>query len=283
MDARALIADLAGAGLSITAESGRLVIRPASKLTDPLRALLREAKHDLLSLLVATSQPEQTCGPLPAAVPDGGRARFLNRRARLLRWGWPDCRATHLAERLAQRDREQDERVSCADCRHARADRCVNHRHAGLNGPALGPDLVALPQRCPGFRVVAQDARADCQLDDEIGAEAAVGTGPGGCSRGHVSPSSHGPQRRVAPCASSFSNGPDKAAQWPRIRRVPCEWSRVRQGAALGSYECPRVPRQVRTSRPGLCLGKSGLPDDAVKVWRCSANSFHTHQRGAVF
>ena len=51
MGARDLLSSLAGAGLSVTVEAGRLVIRPASKLTDDLRAALREAKFELLALL----------------------------------------------------------------------------------------------------------------------------------------------------------------------------------------------------------------------------------------
>ena len=38
MGARDLLAELAGAGLSVRAEGERLVIRPASKLTDGMRA-----------------------------------------------------------------------------------------------------------------------------------------------------------------------------------------------------------------------------------------------------
>ena len=51
MGARKLLSDLAGAGLSVTADGERLVIRPASKLTDPMRAVLRDAKPELLALL----------------------------------------------------------------------------------------------------------------------------------------------------------------------------------------------------------------------------------------
>ena len=48
----------------------------------------------------------------------GDIARFLDRRARRLRWGWPESDAEKLAERLVKRDREADPRVSCTDCRH---------------------------------------------------------------------------------------------------------------------------------------------------------------------
>ena len=82
---------------------------------------------------------------------DGDIARFLDRRARLLRWGWAEPEADRLADRLARRDREHDERVSCTDCRHYRPGRCDNFRRAGLNVADVGRDLAAMLQRCAGF------------------------------------------------------------------------------------------------------------------------------------
>ena len=96
----------------------------------------------------------------PAAVPhprgwgwgDEDIGRFLTRRARLLRWGWPAEQAEALADRLTCRDvAGDDDRVSCTDCRHYRPGRCGNHRRAGLHSPELGRDLAGLLQRCPGF------------------------------------------------------------------------------------------------------------------------------------
>lgn len=83
---------------------------------------------------------------------DADIERFQSRRDRLMRWGWAEPEAETVAERLVKRDREQDDdRVSCADCRHYRPGRCGNHRHAGLHSPDVGRPLVALLQRCPGF------------------------------------------------------------------------------------------------------------------------------------
>jgi hypothetical protein len=82
---------------------------------------------------------------------DGEAARFLDRRARLVRWGWPAPNAEALAERLTRRDREADPRVSCVDCQHFRPGRCGNHRRAGLQMPDAGRDLAGLLQCCPGF------------------------------------------------------------------------------------------------------------------------------------
>ena len=110
---------------------------------------------------------EQTCGssqdsqlsqgcPLPCtaagAWTDADIAHFADRRARLLRWGWPEADAEKLAERLVKRDREHDDRVSCTDCRHYRPGRCGNHPRAGLTVAEVGRDLAAMLQRCTGFR-----------------------------------------------------------------------------------------------------------------------------------
>ena len=86
-----------------------------------------------------------------AAWTDSDIARFADRRARLLRWGWPAPEAEKLAERLVIRDRERDDRVSCTDCRHYRPSRCGNHRAALLHSHEVGRDLAAMVQRCPGF------------------------------------------------------------------------------------------------------------------------------------
>ncbi|HOX67493.1 MAG TPA: hypothetical protein PKV56_06470 [Burkholderiaceae bacterium] len=82
---------------------------------------------------------------------DAEVARFLDRRARLMRWGWPELEAEALADRLLRRDQDHDDRVSCADCKHYRPGRCGNHRRAGLNVADIGRDLATLLQRCPGF------------------------------------------------------------------------------------------------------------------------------------
>ena len=82
---------------------------------------------------------------------DADISAFLERRTRLLRWGWAEPEAEKLAERLVKRDREQGDRVSCADCRHYRPGRCGNHQRAGLNVADVGRDLAAMLQRCPGF------------------------------------------------------------------------------------------------------------------------------------
>jgi hypothetical protein len=74
-----------------------------------------------------------------------------------MRWGWAEADAQTLAERLVKRDRDQDGRVSCTDCRHYRLGRCGNHERAGLTSADVGRDLAALLQRCAGFESMKAD------------------------------------------------------------------------------------------------------------------------------
>ena len=101
------------------------------------------------------SQISQVC-PLQCATAetwtDADIARFVDRRARLMCWGWVEPAAEALAERLVKRDREHDGRVSCTECKHYRSGRCGNHAAALLHSPELGRDLAATLQRCPGFQ-----------------------------------------------------------------------------------------------------------------------------------
>jgi len=67
---------------------------------------------------------------------------FSERRDRLLRWGYSEQRAESLAERLTLRDREHDDRGTCAECQHGRAKRC----------PDGGPLPADLLNRCHSFK-----------------------------------------------------------------------------------------------------------------------------------
>jgi hypothetical protein len=145
---------------------GKWAARLAEKTASPpFECTDKTAKRGLLSVLAGTPgggarelhEPPTAAEAADAldlsavAWSDGDIARFLDRRARLLRWGWSESDAEKLADRLSRRDREHDERVSCTDCRHYRPGRCGNHRRAGLNVADVGRDLAAMLQRCPGF------------------------------------------------------------------------------------------------------------------------------------
>lgn len=107
--------------------------------------------HAVPTRVVEQDEAPQALDLAAVAWTDADIAAFLDRRARLLRWGWAEPEAEKLAERLVKRHRERDERVSCVDCGHYRPGRCGNHRRAGLHAPDLGSDLAAMLQRCPGF------------------------------------------------------------------------------------------------------------------------------------
>ena len=151
MGAGDLLASLAAAGLKVTAEGENLLIQPASKLTDATRAALRDTKPVLLAILHRIACARDALGPAAHQWPDAEVCAYLGRRSRLVCCGWPLANAEALAARLVQRDREQDERVSCADCGHYRRGKCGNYVPAGLSSPEVGMAFAMLLQRCPGF------------------------------------------------------------------------------------------------------------------------------------
>jgi len=64
--------------------------------------------------------------------------------------------AKELAQRLMIRDREQDDRRLCLECRHFKPHRleCNNFEWAGFTQPKLGSNWVSQLQRCLGFEEV---------------------------------------------------------------------------------------------------------------------------------
>jgi hypothetical protein len=61
--------------------------------------------------------------------------------------------AKEIAHRLMIRDREQDDRRLCLECRHFKPHRleCNNFEWAGFTQPKLGSNWVSQLQRCLGF------------------------------------------------------------------------------------------------------------------------------------
>ena len=107
------------------------------------------------SAQISASEPTQRLGSGEDAIAgtDADMARFLDRRARLLRWGWSDTDADGLAERLTLRDREGDDRRMCVECTHlGERGRCL----AAAAGRIKGADRRLEPvqtilQRCEAF------------------------------------------------------------------------------------------------------------------------------------
>ena len=154
MGARDLLADLVGAGLHVAIDGDHLLIRPASRLTDCMRAALLEAKAELLVLLRDLQSVPESIDLAPVSTACGDVVNFHALRPRMVLRGWTVPEAEAWAGRLAQRDRELDERISCTECRHYHPGRCGNFRRAGLAGSALSRDLAAVLQRCAGFQSV---------------------------------------------------------------------------------------------------------------------------------
>jgi hypothetical protein len=122
-------------------------LRPAATLlTDETSKVATVAGVDVVAAAAAAFSH-----PSSGARTDDEIHRFADRRDRLLRWGWTEAEAERLAERLVDRDRDIDDRVSCADCRHSRGSICANHKAAGLGSRDVGRFAETL-QRCPGFR-----------------------------------------------------------------------------------------------------------------------------------
>lgn len=138
-------------GTDKTAKRGVLSVLAVPPLGDAaeIQASAPPAEPTLAAPVAASA--ELLAAP---AWTDGDIARFISRRTRLLRWGWPEAEAEELAERLVKRDRAaDDDRVNCTECHHHRPGRCGNHRGAGLHSPELGRDLAVMLQRCPGFEL----------------------------------------------------------------------------------------------------------------------------------
>lgn len=144
----------------------------ALQTLQPLRPL-RPLRPDEGSKVATVAGPQPDCGDTSAGLADGAptpdhplraqeleglddaaKARFLDRRDRLLAWGYGVEEAESMALRLARRDAEQDDRRPCIECRHLeRGGRCARAR-AGRLLPDCGRNFEpprTLLQRCPLF------------------------------------------------------------------------------------------------------------------------------------
>ena len=167
MGAPELLHDLRGAGLVLKLTlAGGLHVEPRTALTDDYRAAIRTERDALVLALQAEGEqpPPPRCSGNPLLAPEQGDEchaggwddaeidAFTARQARFTRMGRA-ADAEHLAERLALRDRQHDDRRLCLECA-ALADnrRCL----AAARGRLAGADrrLEPVPtilQRCPGF------------------------------------------------------------------------------------------------------------------------------------
>ena len=105
----------------------------------------------------AALDPDRYCWPHSSAWNTSEIALFNRRAALFVRRGADEAQAEKLADRLVTRDREDDDRRLCLECRHLQGAtpwRCGNWCMAGVavrSGDAgLARDMVMLLQRCPG-------------------------------------------------------------------------------------------------------------------------------------
>jgi hypothetical protein len=163
MRAPDLLQHLRRSGLRLTLTPlGGLHVAPRDALTDEHRAAIRAERGDLVRALQAEF-PHRSGNPL--LMPQQGDtchagdwddaevATFNARQVRFRRLGRHD--ADHLAEWLALRDRQQDERRLCLECTAlTHKGRCTVAARGLLPGAdrRLEPVQTIL-HRCPGFRV----------------------------------------------------------------------------------------------------------------------------------
>ena len=131
MDAQALLRDLRAAGLDCRAEDDRLIVKPASRIDPPLRAVIRAHKAVLLQHLrqepanEATSAPQVPIKPATPGLP-----------------AWFPA----------------DDRITCAACTHFTPPGCRACRQGLFSFRARDhqPDPERL-HRCFNFRPLEQD------------------------------------------------------------------------------------------------------------------------------
>jgi hypothetical protein len=63
MELAALIEDFSKRGIKLTSKDGRLIVEPASKLSDTDREIIRSAKLDLLRVLASATRSGETANP----------------------------------------------------------------------------------------------------------------------------------------------------------------------------------------------------------------------------
>lgn len=166
MGAPDLLHHLRTTGLTITADGDRLTVTPRDLLTDELRSTIRENKAALLAALkpVAGSRPVPfTRNFSREPDPDHDRGGPWTGQelapqdlahARLIAMGLDDPEAADLAEWMTLRA-DDDERVTCFECRHfgARRKTCGNSKAADMPRE-LGTELAIKGKHCVGFQPV---------------------------------------------------------------------------------------------------------------------------------
>ena len=100
-----------------------------------------------------TTDPDRWAWPHSSAMNGQELDTLMARQALFCKRGAAPQDAERLADSLANRDRNVDDRRLCLECRHLRGEgpyRCGNARAAGVH-TELARDLVLILQRCHGY------------------------------------------------------------------------------------------------------------------------------------
>ena len=181
----------------------------------PQTAELQKPQATVSATTAPAPDPDRWAWPHSDAW-NTGEIELFNRRAALFaRRGAGDVQAEAMADRLVRRDREEDDRHICHECRHLRGGlpglSCGNGRAAGfpiLTGMGLAGDFTAMLQRCTGFAAAGLPATAPTFV-----------AAPAPAPAMQASPMSVG-HRAGAPPAQ-LSTGPDftQATPWRELDR----------------------------------------------------------------
>lgn len=112
--------------------------------------------------------PDRWCWPNTPAMNSIEIDTFATRLSMLTKRGLHFSDAEALADKLMVRDREQDDRVSCLECRYLNgfgAGRCANWSEAAVSRYGLIPEFVCALQRCPGFKATLHITTGGTQHD----------------------------------------------------------------------------------------------------------------------
>ncbi|ABD69092.1 hypothetical protein Rfer_1358 [Rhodoferax ferrireducens T118] len=124
------------------------------------------AKPEQLSSVLAVpspavfENPDRWCWPYSSAMNGVEIDTFAARLHKFADWGLARNDGETLADKLVLRDRDQDDRRVCLECKHfaghrAGSSRCGNWQAAGVaihsRDAQLPADLVIQLQRCDGF------------------------------------------------------------------------------------------------------------------------------------
>jgi len=108
-----------------------------------------------------TPDPDRWCWPHSSAMNTAEIDRMVSRVELFVAQGLNLIDATALADTLALRDRDSDDRRLCLECSGLSGGagrRCSTWRRAGLAGPNVPVGWVDLSQRCPAFAAKSEKA-----------------------------------------------------------------------------------------------------------------------------